>query len=332
MNRLKFNGSLDQSVLNGLAHRFGFKEIVVEGDAGGFSAVNTFLSCDGKRFVLKSHRTTDPTKIAHIENATQVLHERGLPVPLPIKGADGVGGFKIGRSYYTLLPRLNGFTRHEPDLTPISLYQAGYYLALIHDIHDYDAVGQNPNSSLTHPSIAEGSIILAMAKNSISPEIDHQTHRLLKIKRTIIEKFKSLVDPEYYHQSNVIHGDYHNQNLIFAADGSVVALLDFEQVDVGHPQVDIMNFINLACCNSGYLDDNIKKSRYFIEGYMSKKDIHKKDLKNGMYDWMIRISRSLFIEEKIYIDGCRDLSMLITRDYKRLEFLYSNVDDVIDKL
>lgn len=323
--------SLSMEVQDSLIGRFGFKEVTLTGDAGGFSAENTFLHCDGVDYVLKCFRTGDVKKILHLEASANLLYESGLPVPLSLKGRDGKGYFEVAGRFYSILPKVSGMTLHEPDLDDASLQQAGKCLGIIHNIRDYETIGRNPDGSLLSGKVNEESIIAALNSNPIDETIDAKTRSLLSIKRAIIEKYSSLIDTSFADKIALIHGDYHNQNLIFNSNGTIAALLDFELVDIGSPQRDIMSFIHLACCNTGYQPMNIEKVKSFLAGYRMVRSLAKSDLKNGMFDWMVRMSHSLFIEASVYIEGYTGLTMLITRDEKKLGFLIENAESIVDQ-
>jgi Ser/Thr protein kinase RdoA (MazF antagonist) len=318
-------------VHNKLTGRFGFKQVTVNGDAGGFSAENTFLQCDGLDYVLKCFRTQNENKIRHLEASAKLLFENGLPVPLSLEGRDGKGYFEVGGRFYSLMPKVRGIVFHEPDLCEVSLEQAGRCLGIIHNINNYQTLGKNPDGSILAGRINEESIIAALNCNPLDGIVDAQTRKLLSIKRAIIEKYSSLIDISFSPQISLIHGDFHNQNLLFNKYGTLAALLDFELVDIGSPQRDIMSFIHLACCNSGYRPINIEKVKSFLGGYRQLRSLDHRALKSGMFDWMVRMSHSLFIESKVYIEGCTDLAMLITRDEKKLGFLLENAEAVVDQ-
>ncbi len=321
--------SLSMEVHNILGLNFGFKEIAFIGDAGGFSAENTFLRCDGVDYVLKCFRSDDEIKIQHIEASAKLLYENGLQVPLYIKNRNGQGYFEVCDRFYGLLSRVSGMTRHEPDLDDVSLQEAGRCLASIHNITNYSLIGRNPRPTLISNKIYPESIIEALENSPLNVAVDAQTRNLLRIKGDIIKKYPSLIERGFSARISLIHGDYHNQNLLFNKDGTIAGLIDFELVDIGSPQRDIMSFIHLACCNTGYQPMNIEKVKSFLKGYRQLRSLDHSDLKNGMFDWMVRMSHSLFIESKVYMEGCTDLSMLITRDEKKLGFLLENAEAVV---
>lgn len=107
-----------------------------------------------------------------------------------------------------------------------------------------------------------------------------------------------------------------------------MALLDLELVDIGDPLLDVMSFIHLACCNTGYGPPNLARARRFVAGYRTRRELTGDELVRGLRASIIALARSCFIESKVYLNGRAELAPLIARDAERFTYLEANLDSV----
>ena len=168
-----------------------------------------------------------------------------------------------------------------------------------------------------------------MLENIRSKSHLDETRKLLQLKRSILLD-KVTIRPSFSESRNLIHGDFHNENLIFGKDDNVSCILDFEHTRLGNRIEDLVLFINLACCKTGYAPTNIQKSRLFLDAYQCQCECKEGDLYDGFSNFVSDLSRSVFLEN-IAIRNM-EFRPMISRDLRRLTFLRENMREFVHSI
>lgn len=308
-----------------VASIFGFESVVIQGHAGGFSARNFFIVADGSDFVLKRFRA-DLNTVTRIEHVTDFLFQQGLPVVKARRIGD-VHHFGFQDFWYALFPKVPGSVLHESDLSNSHYESSADILRRIHSL-------PAPRNIRLHTSLQrkiDPQRALArldeMLESIRSVNHSDEIRKLIELKRSLLSE-KINAPASFLESQDLIHGDFHNENLIFGPDNSVNCILDFEHTRLGNRIEDVVTFINLACCNTGYTVSNVQKSRVFLEAYRSRNRLERKDLYHGFCNFVADLSGSVFLENLALED--RKFQPMITRDLQRLTFLKEHMRDFVE--
>ena len=95
------------------------------------------------------------------------------------------------------------------------------------------------------------------------------------------------------------HGDYHNRNVLFAADGSIVAVVDWEVANLMSPAYEVIRSV----CFSGYLEEPLLHA--YLAGYASRGRLSATDCQRGIEMWWQSRIHSHWALERRFIHGDR---------------------------
>ena len=147
------------------------------------------------------------------------LHDQGYPCPAVLKTMAGKSLSQIDGDYYACFVYVDGY---EYAHTPKQAYAVGAQLAELHNTTFGMA------NVAYHETIADSFNQLAEIANI--PEIT-------AIKQFVANTFHQLKG--YTRYSCIVHGDCNPSNFIFGADGSVKAVVDFDNTKADNPIRDI---------------------------------------------------------------------------------------------
>ncbi|MDF2578273.1 MAG: hypothetical protein K0S74_1757 [Chlamydiales bacterium] len=306
---------------------------------GGLSALNYILYSGQDKLVLKGYRSADIKTIEKIENLAIFLNLNGLPARVPLMTIDKQYHFETKQGQlFAIYPYIEGKVLHEPNLNEKALNAAGQLLAKFHllSLSDLTHVNLSHRVNLSlYDAQHDTQMLLATIKqhptedNAINQVIRHS----VKTKLKLIEKLLSDNEFEYYlNYKHLVHGDFHNENLLFNDQNEVIGLLDFEEVHLGHRMQDLLHFIHLACCNNGYDAPRIAKALLFLKSYSSIFPFTLHDLQFGISFSLYKIARSFFLEKELYHSRDLFFAGLIERDLKKLQYFESNSRQFIEVL
>lgn len=315
-------------ILSLLEDNFKFSKKELGENLGGLNSFNIELSTDKGDFIIKRFRFNDENKVAQIEAFLDEIESK-VPLALPLKNMHGKQHFINNKSIYCLLKKINGKILHQESLSKESLKSAGTLLANFHFASEaFTDTPFKKHTPLKKVISNSDELKRIIDKNPISKDIDNLTNQLISKKISLLKKIPKLQPPS---PMQTIHGDFHNENIIFNKDNSIAALLDFEEIHRGNKTYDIFHFINLACCNTGYEEDNLNKAIIFLKAYSTLNAISKKDIEFGFFDYIRQFSSSFFLENKLYKEKDAYLVEFIKRDIQKAN-IFLNSNKIIKKL
>jgi homoserine kinase type II len=222
--------------------------------------INTNLAVElegGRRFL----RINEGKARADVEREASIVAHvaaAGVPTPAPAIASSGTPFLAWRDSFVSLFPWLPGRTLSRSEVTPAHARQAGAALARLHqagaDIADHRPSRYEPDE-IQHrlvriAAIAPSDPALGAAVAVLRPELDLLAQ----------ERQGDL-------PLGLIHGDLFIDNVLFADDGALVALLDFEQASWGRLAYDLA--VSLLAFGFGRDDFRADVTRAFIDGYAS---------------------------------------------------------------
>lgn len=126
--------------------------------------------------------------------------------------------------------------------------------------------------------------------------------------------------------TDLVHGDFHNQNILFNKKGRVTSILDFEHVHFGDGLFDVMHFIRLGCCNTGYKPPNLRLAQLFARKYLLLNPRLREDIKSSLQSYLLYYASSLFLEKTFLENRDPFYLSLIQRDINSFHFFMTHFD------
>lgn len=328
---------LSSKVIKELCANYSFKNVEVEQKLGGLSSLNYKIKSDGRYFVLKCLGLKEVSKLEKVESMVSLLQEKGWPVPAFMPNHVSKICTMIEDYYFVLYPFVEGVILHEATLTQTALESAGEFLANFHQIQPTCLLANQTEGELEFDmeKIKKQAALLLekIKKNTFGEQADQIAEALIKIKLDTVENI--LLDTKFRQSLNtkdLVHGDFHNENLIFDEKHHVKFLLDFESIHLGHRMEDVMRFIQFACFNTGYSDQNFLKAHYFLSAYKNVYSFDKAALRFSLQHSLFASCSSFFLENSLYEQRNSSVIDMLKRDLKKLRYFQYNLDEFLERL
>lgn len=325
---------MNKEVLDIIRIEYGLPYLLEGPRLGGLSTCNIIIKTTSKEFVLKKYKSEKIKKIEKIEEITFFLKKNNIPVVIPKQTIKGNYHLKVNDLVFVVYPKVNARILHKNSLTKKSLVNAAKLLQIFHKLAISCPLKLKQNILTLNDFLenAQGCKKIIF-NNPLGSEIDNLLLHFIDKKITIMKEIlgREMLQEEKY-KNDLVHGDFHNENILFNLRDKLVCLLDFEEVHYGCGVQDLMQFIQLACCNTGYQEENLIKARIFLQTYLLKKSISKETLIFFTNRYMYYMASSFFFEKKLYLTKNIKLIDYIKRDLIKLSYLEQYADKFIDQL
>lgn len=289
---------MDKEVLEIIRYKYGLSYLLERDNLGGLSTLNLSIKANGEEFVLKQYQKKDINKIEEIEKITFFLKKNKLPIVIPKKTLKGNYHLEVDNLFFVLYPKVNGRILYENSLTERSLVNTANLLQNFHGLDIDCSLALKKNSLSLHEFLKNAQDCKKLIlNNTLGAEIDDLIFLFIDKKITIIKKFIKNFLQKKMDQHDLVHGDFHNENILFDVNDKIVCLLDFEEVHHGCGVEDLMQFIQLACCNTGYQEENLIKAKLFLHAYSLKRFVNKETLTFYTVRYMHRVASSFFLKK-----------------------------------
>lgn len=164
------------------------------------------------------------------------------------------------------------------------------------------------------------------------PEQNRQTHLVITLlieKKNFLEHFSQF---EHFGEERLCHGGYHNENILFSSNEEISCIIDFEHSRPGNPMIDIAKFIDLACCTSGFSNENVRKSSVFLSGYRKNRHLDQQNFLGGMVDRYVSTCLDFYFEKRIRDDDFPTLVPYIERDIGKLRAIRNGLSELTHRI
>lgn len=222
--------------------------------AAGTVNTNVRVATDTGALFLRINEGKAEQDVVREAAIVEHVSSRGVPTPLPLAVADGRRYTKIGDAFASVFPWVLGHTLSRDALVPGHAAAAGRALAQLHsagaDYADHSPGRYEPAeisrrfklvSKVADPALLEAQRILGP-----------QLQKLSETRATDLPM-------------GLIHGDLFIDNVLFAADGQLTALLDFEQASWGRLAYDIA--VTVLAFGFGHDDFRVDVTRALLDAY-----------------------------------------------------------------
>ena len=256
------------------------------------------VECDDSRLALRGHRAQDWWRVEFEHLVMATARRASIPAPLALRSLDNQVAVRDSGRWWSLLVWIDG---HQPERGSHSDSQAesmGQMLSRIHSALAAVPRGPDPSPDLepTTETIRRIEQLLARVGEVARPGRDEESaQRWLTGQHAWLTSHLSDQRPASV-SSQVIHGDYHDANLVFSGN-SVAGVLDWERARPGCPVEEVIRAMHL----SFRLDHG--RSKVFLDGYRSERSLTKAELDAAAWSYGYHRDRSVWFFDELYRRG-----------------------------
>lgn len=322
---------------NRIQKLYGFKDIVWLGKLGGLSSINYEIRANKRSFVLKKYRSSRVKDILKIERVSNFLSENCLPVLPAILNKEKRAHFRFDDELFGIFPKTEGIVLHEPSFSEPTLALTASLLSKLHRLNPSSLGLSSLDRRVVSKKLIEAEAdktLCLVREKSLGLKVDRLTQKLIEKKIEAITNLFSIdLFQPYLRSGQLVHGDFHNENLLFDKNHrDIVRLLDFEEVHLGHRVEDVIHFTMLACCNSGYGEENLRKARFFVQKYNSRFPLRAEEIFFGVHFELYKEFSSFFLERELYDKRDPFLIKFLERDLNKVFYFNNNLNKFIEDL
>jgi homoserine kinase type II len=293
------------------------------------------VSGAGGSFLLKQHLATYGTEdIARAARVSQLLADRGFPTP-PLNRTRREAPFvEVGESLLTLRPWVDGEPSDPESLSREQMSELGRVLGWCHRL--LADLPVEPSFDWSRGSAEVASRLDGLAERigarAEPAEHDELVLEVLDERRALFEEAGDLTPVVEGCSLQVVHGDFHAGNVIFAEDGSVAAVIDVE----GHTQHRVREVYRAVAFpqrigRPAVID--VELARAFVEGYAGEAPLSAEELRKGpeILRWrLLRATSNL----RLYAEDPEDRGALdrLLWDEELVRWLAANGSDLGEEL
>ncbi len=266
----------------------------------GFVNRTLLLRTPDGRYALRAYRHRDRLPIEREHALIASAHARGVPAVLPISLPNGETILEHEGRYYALFPHAPGHQVARDSLGPSEAAAMGQALATIHRaLRDYppQQVAARDFAFDRVTTLARIDRLTAVVKAQPHPTpVDGHALARLKGRRDWLLSAPAVdVSGWAALERQVIHGDYQEANVFFAA-GRVSAVIDWDQSYAAPPAWEIARTFHLA------LDFSPALCRAFLEAYRARLPLRSDDLDRAAAYYAIFRAHDLWVYDAVYLE------------------------------
>ena len=253
---------LDDADLAALAEAFGLGAVAGWGEipAGTINS-NHWVEAGGRRWFLRVNEGKSEEDVRYEAALIGELAARGVATPRPVVTAAGEPLVLFRDRWVSVFPWVEGAQRELGAVRPADAQAVGAALARLH------RAGAGLANRFGRDGIYTGAHIAARIE---SVRADPRAAAEPDLARALADAGEEMAwqgeraGERARAPRGVIHGDLFRDNVLFAADGAVAALLDFEQASLGTWIYDLAVCVNAWC----WVEDVVPElCRALLAGY-----------------------------------------------------------------
>lgn len=287
---------------------------VTRPEAGTMNEVLVIDSADG-RLVLRGHRRRE-RELVELEHVV-MEHVRAYDVPAPVAVRTPNGELAVWHAdrWWSLLRWIEGTQPDRGEHTVGQAHAMGAMLGRIHtalrEMNDPRPPGgaaerSGPSAKKQRPTayVIEQIDQLITHIGALHQQGSDETAALTWL-RGQGDWLRGRVDsvvPDA--DSQVVHGDYHDANVIFS-DDTIAGVIDWDAAGFGEAAVEVVRAIHLS------FGLDAARSRAFVDGYRSARPMPPEELELGAQRYGFRRDRSVWLFDELYRQGNERLRPLI---------------------
>lgn len=318
---------LAEPLLTRLGAAYGLEIDHVGDDLGGFSSQNRQVLLKNGQSVMVKYCVRNQWNPLTIKIASHLAQHSHL-IYAPHVTLEGCSTYEIEDQVFAIFPFIAGRKRHGPAFNRESLTSVARALREFHTVATY--VNDYAGTHEMGPDFAQQKQIICQSLTALPSAHAISIKKSIDIKRQIIESTKVKRAFDHDVRCHIVHGDFHNENILLRGN-DVVAIVDFEMLQFGRVEDDLVVFIILACCNGGFTDENLAKGRIVVEEYQRQCPFSL-DIESALLRFIYRNSLSLFFEQ-MFIDKPEEIYLnIIDRNSNIIPYIAQHHKDIAAQL
>jgi len=252
-------------------------------------------------YALRSYRHANRERIARDHALIAFAHAHGLPVPVPRPLSNGATILEQCGRYYALFPQADGRQVRRAALGRGKIEAMATFLGTMHRVLQRYPLERVETRSFTADLATTLAgidrierVIRARPEPSETDRIalarlGGRRHWLLRAPSTDLPSLAGF-------PFQVIHGDYQETNLFFAA-GKVTAVIDWDQAYAAPRAWEVMRVLHLVCAFA------LAPSQTFLRAYRTVQSLPLDDLRRAAACYCSLRTHDLWVYEATYLEG-----------------------------
>ena len=299
--------------------------------------MNLHMRANSAHWLVKKYGKLALKRLVELNELMRFLKYREFPTVAPLVTSLEKAEFQCNEETFAVFPVVAGKTLHGDQFTLPALSSTAQLIARLHRLGNGLPLTLRAGRKILTPSefnAKSQALIDGVASNTLSqPVVDTVLHSL-SVKTAFLKGVSSaFFDFDLLENTtDLVHGDFHNENILYSETKAPICLLDFEESFVGHGVIDLVHFVQLALCNSDYSSKNLSKSRHFLLAYRKQADLKSSEIHAGLRYNFATMATSLFFEKKLLDGGDHHFIDILQRDLRKIEFYRKNAKLLHDAL
>jgi Ser/Thr protein kinase RdoA (MazF antagonist) len=240
--------------------------------------------------------------------------------------------FKAGERCATLLAHAEGPVLHSGELGLEQLLSVAAMAALFKHtmalipfkLRDQRKVLAGLAGSYAH---RRQRIIARALRLSTPREYVEPIQTCLAAKQQLIARVKPWLQDDRSWKGAVVHGDFHNENIIFH-NGCATWVIDLEETRLGWDGEDVVTFAILASGQAEISGAALERIAPLIHSFRVLTGVGRQDISASIYATLMRLAASTRLEEWALTDTSGVAIALVCRDATRFESILASIEDI----
>lgn len=295
----------------------------------GYLSHNHILETNQGKYFLKQYREEyKEDGVKDIHKVVRLLFNKGIAAVKPIKNKNGDTHFIFNSHIYTLFPFLSALTVDRNNITKKSIKSLAKTLA---EIHLQSSNGLPLKISSRQGTIdrniflgAYPEIVKAIESKNKKDDFDELALKVLKLKKSIVDKSTKRTESSVAVNDHLLHGDYHEKNVFFDENGEVQYIFDWEKTKLGNRLHEVVRSMDFVCLDGNYEGENIKRARLYIQTYKELYPFDKVDFLNSLENYYLKNAHSFWIEKTHYLENSNRVDCFLKNELALLKYYPKN--------
>ena len=314
-----------------LLRRFGLgSPLSVEQVTAGLLNQNLRAVTPRGAYFLKGYRYSEAAPIAREHRLVAFVAGRGVPAVAPLAGPGDATFLRVGGRFWAVFPLITDQQLEPPALTVAHAAALGHTLALVHralaDLPRLEAAAFGPKTAWDSAQAGAemAAYEAAIARLPALDPFDQHALSSFAYRRTLLRAGVPSHAAFAALPSQVLHGDYHERNVFFAADGSVSGVVDWELAGMGPRAFEIVRTLDLALELREDFERGGARLAAFLEAYAAEAPLtYEECVAMPELYWAHRV-HSLWVYEEHYRKKSARTDRLAMGDIEMLEWWARN--------
>lgn len=322
-------------VTDELLRRYGLgSPLRIDPAPGGMLNQNLIAVTAGGTYFLKGYRYVEAGPVAREHRVIAYAAACGLPVPTPLAAPGGKTFLRVGGRQWAVFPLIPDRQIPAAELTSGHAGEMGAVLGRIHAaLARFPSLeGARYPAKLLWDSARAGQEMAdyeaAILRFPAPSPFDRHALGSFAYRRTLLVAGVPAPGAFADLPAQMLHGDFHEGNLFFGADGRITAVIDWELASVGPRALEIIRTLDIALRATHDSPAAAERLRAFLHAYVAQAPLTRDEcLAMPELYWAYRV-HSLWVYEEHYRKGSARTDDLAMEDVSGLEWWLQHRHDM----